>query len=178
MSNHYVSHRKLKKQTKKQPKLIDTENRLRVGEEVGKRSKWGEKVQTSNYEINKSRRCRVRHGDYRKWHPIVRLKVVKTVDLLSSHHMKTIFFCNYVWRRMITRLIMWTVSLCAQTESSCRSPQEKSTLAACRRKGIRASVSPLRVKSHPSVFTSFLDRHMMAAPSELRWRTGDISHHS
>lgn len=30
MSNHYVSHRKLKK-IKKQPKLIDTENRLRDG---------------------------------------------------------------------------------------------------------------------------------------------------
>ena len=53
---------------KKKPKLTDTENSLSVAryrwQEVGKTDRGGHMVQTSSYEMNKSRRYNVQHGDY------------------------------------------------------------------------------------------------------------------
>ena len=56
-------------ESKKQIKIIGTENRMVVarGEGclgVGKTGEGGQVVQTSSYKINKSWGCNVQHGDY------------------------------------------------------------------------------------------------------------------
>ena len=61
---------------------------------MGKMGKGSQKVQTSSYKINKSRRCNVQYGNMVNNTVCVYLKDVKRVDLKSSHHKKN---CNHVW---------------------------------------------------------------------------------
>lgn len=63
---------------------METENRLVVARGVGGMGEGDQKVQTSSYKINKVWGWNVQHGDYSK-HNFAHLKVVKRVDLKSSH---------------------------------------------------------------------------------------------
>ena len=45
-----------------------------------------QRVQTSNYKMNKCWGCNVQHGDYSQEYRRVYLKVAKRIDFKSSHH--------------------------------------------------------------------------------------------
>ena len=64
---HMIAHGiwKNKKTKKKQRnEHLDTEKRLVVTRWMGEMDEEGQKVQNSNYKINKSWRCNVPHGNY------------------------------------------------------------------------------------------------------------------
>ena len=48
------------------------------------------KMQTCSYKINKSWECNVQDSDYGLQYCIIYLKIIKRIDLKSSHHNKKI----------------------------------------------------------------------------------------
>ena len=71
----------------------------------------------SCHEISKSWGYNAQHGNYRSQYRIV-LKVVKRIDLKSSHPKKKRKVCNCVWRGLLTyggdhfAVSTYTKSLC------------------------------------------------------------------
>ena len=87
----------------KKTEFTDTENKLVVirGREWGM-SKMGDgvqKVQTSNYKINKYQGCKVQHDKYNQHCCMLYMEVVMRVNPKSSHDKEKVFFCflNFVY---------------------------------------------------------------------------------